>query len=71
MKESISITRDSMTQSWTFFEESSLPRDLSRLLGGQEILVSVTAPDLVGGQHEVTYSWSSMTPMDKSIFVIT
>ena len=70
MKECISITRDSMTKSRTFLEQSSLPSDLPRLLGSHEILVSVTAPDLVGGQHEVTHSWGSVTPVDKSVFVI-
>ena len=70
MKECISITRDSVTQTRTLLEESSLPGELARPPGSHKILVRVRAPDLVGQQHEVNHSWSSVTPVDKPVFVI-
>ena len=70
MKESIAVTRDSMTEPRTFPEESSLPDDLPGLQSCGEIFAVLRSPDLVGRQEEVDQARGAVTEVNQPVPVV-
>ena len=70
MKEGVAITRHTVTQSRPLLEQPPLPDQVPRLLGGGDVLVSVSTPHRVCCQQEVDNTWGTVTPVDQPVLVI-
>ena len=71
MKEGVAIARHSVTKARTLLEQPPLPDQVPRPLGSGDVLVSVSAPHTMSCQHQVTYTRSPVTPVDKAIFIVS